>query len=160
MAKSENVAVSSEGDESFDIEALLKEDLSRLPDEVEIDGTWVFQFRGGKPVAGVSDKGPWAMLNLFFQPIRPVSESDISDDEIENLPSIRHRVFYTKTRDKKEFVRFAAKMGVEEGALEDMIKDLRGEFIQAKVALGQDNRGEPEYKLSNFRAVDADEASV
>jgi hypothetical protein len=156
MAKSENVTVAEET-EGFDVEALLKQDLSELPENVEIDGTWVLQFRGGKPVSGVSEKGPWAMLNLFFQPIRPVGESDLSEEEISNLQSIRHRVFYTKTPDRREFANFMSKMGVGVGRLEAMIEDARGELIQAKVVLGQDNRGEPEYKLSNFREV-SDEA--
>jgi hypothetical protein len=152
MAKSESVAAEAvEGDDFYDAEALMAEDLSELPDEVEISGNWVFQFRGGKPVTGVSDKGPWAMLNLFFQPIEPVDGDELSEAEIENLPSVRHRVFYTKSRDKKDFVALVAKMGVEPAPLKDMLADARGELVVAKVTLGKDNRGDPEYKLTNFR---------
>ncbi len=96
------------------------------------------------------------MLNLFFQPIEPLGEHDLTEAEIENLPSIRHRMFYTKSRDKRQWLELAAKMGVAEGTLKEMLADARGEFIVAHIQLGKDNRGEPEYKMTRFRAAEAE----
>ncbi len=161
MAKSEQNEVQSDdsANDIYDIEATLAEDLSDLPDETEIHGPWVLQFRGGEVRAGVSDKGPWQMLSLFFAPTAPVGDHDLTEAELDELPMVRHRMFFAKGADKRKFVEIASKMGIDAAPLSVMLDDLKGESVIATVKLGKDNRGEPEYKLSGFKAVQDLEAA-
>ncbi len=163
MAKSEHTsatAADTNDTEGYDVEATLKEDLSELGEEIEISGRWELQFRGGKPVTGVSDSGPWRMLNLFFQPITPAGDHDLTEQDLDDLPAVRHRMFYTGKQDKKAFVALANLMDVEAAPLEDMLKEMRGESVSAIVTLGKDNRGAPEYKITGFKRVEEDLAEA
>jgi hypothetical protein len=154
MAKSETATAVYDADETQ------QDDLSRIPEATEISGPWVLQFRGGAKQIGVSDKGPWAMLSTFFVPLRPVGEQEVDAAELAELPAIKHRTFYTRNSDKRAFVKLMALMGAEpdpelrgDEQLKTLFDDARGEVLVATVKLGKDNRGDPEYKLSAFKAA-------
>lgn len=152
MAKSES--------ESYNAEDTQQDDLSSIPEETVIDGPWVLQFRGGAKQSGVSDNGPWSMLSLFFAPVRPFGNQEITNGELDDLPSIRYRPFYTRNSDKRAFVKLMAMLNVEpdpelkgDEQLKQMFSDAQGEELLANIKLGEDNRGEPEYKLSRIKSL-------
>jgi hypothetical protein len=154
MAKSEVV-------ESYNAEDTQQDDLSAISEETVIDGPWVLQFRGGSKQSGVSDNGPWSMLSLFFVPVRPAGNQEITDEELEDLPSIRYRPFYTRNSDKRAFVKLMELFNVEpdpelkgDAQLKQMFSDAQGEELIANVKLGEDNRGDPEYKLTRFKVLE------
>lgn len=162
MAKSEKAAAQAAQDETenpapegvYDAEELLDEDLSELPDETSISGRWIVQFVRGFIQTGVGDKGPWTMLNLNLNPVRPLNEDiELTDEQLENLPRVRHRVFYNEPAAKRAFVELAAKFNTEPGTLREMLEDMKGEEAIATIKPGKDNRGEFEYKLSAFKAL-------
>lgn len=159
LAKSERVSeVEIMEEVLFDPAELLDEDLSSLPEPTEILGTWRFQLARGFVQGGVSAKGPWSAINLNLIPIEPVGEdaSDVlSEANMDDLPRVRHRVFYSTNRDKRDFVSLMRKFGVAEGTLREMLEQARGEYIVATAKAGTDNRGMPETKLSNFRSAAA-----
>lgn len=154
MAKSEHttnddVPVSEPTTEKqvYDVEAALREDLSKIPDQIELEGRWLLQFRGGE----LYTKPGWMAVNLFFQPIHPVDGQSLSTEELEDLPSLRYRQFYVRKQDKRRVRSIFEALDIEIGPLGDMIEDGRGEYCTAIVSLGTDFRGDPEYKLSSFQ---------
>jgi hypothetical protein len=164
MAKSERKVedTTEVNEDDFDQEALLDEDLSTLPPPQFLEGPWVLQWISSRISHGKSDKGPWTMIQIQLDPIEAAGEDreEIEADyNMEELPRLRHRIFYTTTQHKRDFVRMMAAFGVAAGELREMLSDAKGEVAVATLKTGKDNRQLDETKITNFRPheVDMDE---
>jgi len=161
MAKSETrlltgTAGTEPGSDDFDLDALLHEDLSTIPDEQKITGAWIVKWISSFVNHGRSEKGPWVMITINFEPQYPFGDDATTTAEqldMDDLPRLRHRVFYSSFTDKRDFRALAAKFGAVPGELIDMMKEARGGECIATVTNKKDRRGQPETKLTNFREV-------